>query len=475
MLWMSASITAKIDIMNRILKRFSASLLTICLAAGILSGCAGSGEQTHETKAPAVTEAAPASQEAAAVQKPKDYASMVKLNMASETAKQEVTVKTFVDGDTTHFNVPTSIDPDGVLKARYLAINTPETTGKVEEYGKAASNFTRQQLEKAESIIIESETGEWNADSTGTRYLCWVWYKTAEDEDYRNLNIEILQNGLAKANSTANNRYGSMASEALKQAKTLKLNLYSGEKDPDFFYGEAIELTLKELRMHISDYEGMKVAFTGIVMQGGDNSVYVETYDPELDLYFGILVYYGFNLSGEGMEILSLGNEVRIVGTVQYYEAGDSWQISGLKYRAMKPDDPDNLQKLSDGHAGAFRLTDAETFVNGKVTVATEEREEIRDYAELCMQSSVTMENLQVVDIHTTNDVRSSSHGAMTFTCRQGDLELQVRTAVFRDPDGNLITEETYLGKTIDVKGVISSFDGQNQIKVYSPKDITIH
>ena len=236
-----------------------------------------------------------------------------------------------------------------------------------------------------------------------------------------------------------------------------------------------MELTLKELRLNISDYEGMKVAFTGTVMQGGDNSVYVEDYDPELDLYFGICIYYGFNLPGEGMEILSPGNEVRVVGTVQYYEAGGSWQISDVKDRAMKPDDPNNLQKLSDGHEGAFRLTDAETFVNGKVTVETGNGPQEYDYAELAMNSSVSMENLQVLSIHTTNDVRSSSKGAMTFTCQAGDLQVEVRTAVLRDKDGNLITEDNYLGKTIDVRGVISSFDGQYQIKVYSPKDIMIH
>ena len=52
-------------------------------------------------------------------------------------------------------------------------------------------------------------------------------------------------------------------------------------------------------------------------------------------------VYYGFALSGDGLEILSLGNRVRIVGTVQYYETGDSWQVSGLQYRVMKPNDPE--------------------------------------------------------------------------------------------------------------------------------------
>ena len=60
-----------------------------------------------------------------------DYASIIQLNKNSFTAKLEVTVKNFVDGDTVHFNVPTSVMPEGVLKARFLAINTPESTGKI--------------------------------------------------------------------------------------------------------------------------------------------------------------------------------------------------------------------------------------------------------------------------------------------------------------------------------------------------------
>ncbi len=454
--------------------RFTALSLLVCLAAGCLSGCRQGTEPTESAPNAAETSETAVPSEATLPEEV-DYAGSVQLNMNSETAKQEVTVKTFVDGDTTHFHVPATVNSAGVLKARYLAINTPESTGKVEEYGKAASRFTKEKLSSAESIIIESETGDWNPDSTGGRYLVWVWYRTSETEEYRNLNIEILQNGLALANSTANNRYGSTATAALNQAKARKLNLYSGEKDPDFYYGEAVELTLKELRMNIKDYEGVKVAFNGNVVMDGSNSVFVESYDPETDLYFGMSVYYGFNLPGAGLEILSVGNEVRIVGTVQYYEPADTYQISGLSYRMMKPDDPGNIQKISDGHSAAFVLTDADTFVNGKVTVETEEGSAEYDYAALAMNSSVEMKNLQVREVYTTNDPESASFGALTLTCEADGLPVVVRTAVLVDDQGNLITEDVYEGKTIDVKGIIESFDGTYQIKVYSPDAITIY
>ena len=176
-----------------------------------------------------------------------DYASSISLNWASDTFKEIVTVKSYVDGDTTHFYVPDHVSPTGVLKARYLAVNTPESTGKIEEYGKKAAQFTREKLTNAAEIVIESDTSTLNLDSTGDRNLLWIWYREEGSAEYRNLNIELLQNGLAIASSSANNRYGSVCTSAIAQAKALKKNVYSGQKDPDFYYGEAVELTLKEL------------------------------------------------------------------------------------------------------------------------------------------------------------------------------------------------------------------------------------
>ena len=203
-----------------------------------------------------------------------DYVSSLDFNQASETVKTDVTVKTFVDGDTVHFYVDEQICQSGVLKARFLAINTPESTGKIEEYGKKAAAFTREKLTAAESIWIESDDGKWNLDSTGERHLVWVWYRLPGETAYRNLNLEILQNGLAIANSTLQNRYGTICMNALDQARAAMLNVYSGQKDPDFYYGDAVELTLKELRTNIDAYNGIKVAFNGVVTMNDNNAVY---------------------------------------------------------------------------------------------------------------------------------------------------------------------------------------------------------
>ena len=424
------------------------SFLLILLAAGILPAAMG------ESKA--------------------DIAGQVLLNMQSDTLKQEVTVKTFIDGDTTHFFVPESVAETGVLKARYLAINTPEVTGKIEEYGKKAAEFTKDRLLDATSIIIESDTGVWNKDSTGDRYLVWVWYKTENSDVYRNLNIEILENGLAIANSSKNNRYGDYCMAAIDKAKQDKLNVYSGKPDPDFYYGDAIELTLKELRSNLEFYNGKKVAFNGVITINNSNAVYVEQYDAENEMFFGMSVYYGYGLSGKGLDILKVGNEARIVGTVQFYEAGGTWQVSGLTYRMMKPKDPGNIQLLSEGHAPSYKLISADTFLHGKVTVRSEETDQVFDFAPMAVGTSVEMKDLFVESVYTTLDEESSSYGAMTLLCKTGEDTVQVRTQVLYE-NGERITEEKYLGKTIGVKGIVDYYEGTHQIKVFLPEQITIY
>ena len=105
------------------MKKLTVLLLALALLAGIFVACeSGEGEATTEG--------------AAELGELVDYVATLKFNPNSGRAYTEATVKTFVDGDTTHFNVPSSIASGGVLKARYLGINTPESTGQIEPWGK---------------------------------------------------------------------------------------------------------------------------------------------------------------------------------------------------------------------------------------------------------------------------------------------------------------------------------------------------
>lgn len=410
-------------------------------------------------------EAAPSP--AAAANESIDYAASVKPSGA-DTAKQEVTVKSFVDGDTVHFLVPESIMPSGVLKARFIGIDTPESTGKIEEYGKAASEFTKEKLSRAHSIMIESDDGNWDFDSTGGRYLVWVWYKAEKAGEYRNLNIELLQNGLARAYSSANNRYGSACTAAINQAKANKLNIYSGQKDPDFYYGDAVELTLKELRCGIEGYNGKKVAFEGVITINSGNGVFIEDYDAETDRYYGISAYYGYGLSGAGLDILSVGNRARIVGTVQYYEAGGCYQVSGLSYRQMKPDDPNNLQKLSEGNAAGYVSISADDFASAMVSIETEAGAAEYKLSDIAMNTTVEMDGLTVQSVYV------AENGCAMLTCAAGDAEVTVRLEPLK-VNGEAFDPNTLSGKTIDVRAAVDMYDNAPQLHVFTAEGISIH
>lgn len=457
------------------MKKLAPALALIILALCIF-GCTPQKDkdalptpvQTDAAQTPPVSsmpEAAPSP--AAAASESIDYAASVKPSGA-DTAKQEVTVKSFVDGDTVHFLVPESIMPSGVLKARFIGIDTPESTGKIEEYGKAASEFTKEKLSRAHSIMIESDDGNWDFDSTGGRYLVWVWYKAEKAGEYRNLNIELLQNGLARAYSSANNRYGSACTAAINQAKANKLNVYSGQKDPNFYYGDAVELTLKELRCGIEGYNGKKVAFEGVITINSGNGVFIEDYDAETDRYYGISAYYGYGLSGAGLDILSVGNRARIVGTVQYYEAGGCYQVSGLSYRQMKPDDPNNLQKLSEGNAAGYVSISADDFASAMVSIETEAGAAEYKLSDIAMNTTVEMDGLTVQSVYV------AENGCATLTCAAGDAEVTVRLEPLK-VNGEAFDPNTLSGKTIDVRAAVDMYDNAPQLHVFTAEGISIH
>ena len=156
----------------------------------------------------------------------------------------------------------------------------------------------------------------------------------------------------------------------------------------------------------------------------------------------------GFSL-GKGLEIIQVGNRVKIVGSVQYWEGGGIYQISNLTYRIMKPNDPDNIQLISKGHAPSYTLTDPATFCEGKVTVTLFDEdgndvEKTFSYAQLALNTTIEMHDLYVSRVYTTNN-GGASDGAMTLTCTYKDpttnktYTIEVRTGVLYDANGNKV------------------------------------
>ncbi len=411
-----------------------------------------------------------------------DYASLVKFNPNSGRIYQEVTLKLHIDGDTTHFNLSKPIKLGDknvdVLKARYLGIDTPESTGVIEKWGKTASDFTKERMKNATSIIVESDTETWNTDTTGERHMVWVWYKTAEMTDYRCLNIEILQEGFAlfKADDVA---YRDPCWDAYMQARTYKKHLHSNDVDPNFFTGSAIEVDTKELAINPEKYLNKKVAFEAIIVKNFSQGLYVQAYSEETGMYHGMYVYYGFNFNERSM--LKIGNLLRIVGTVTYWEGGGTYQVSGIKYIAANPNHPDNIKVLAKDQPIEYTLTTPDEFVNRKIEDVLIKGETDDDdtyktfkYTELALNTAIEMKNLKVTKVYTTQS-DTDSNGAMTLTCTADGKTITVRTEVLKDANGNVVTASYFNGKTIDVKGLVAIFDGAYQIKLVSLNDVVVH
>ena len=269
-----------------------------------------------------------------------DYVDQCKFNPNSGRKYATATVKTYVDGDTTHFIVHDSTFIDNTLKARYLGIDTPESTGKIQPYGKKASKFTKEKLMSAESIIVESDSTGWNPDTTGGRYLVWVWYRTSSTSDYRLLNLELLQNGLTATKNYSNLTYATYFSDACSQAMRQNLGCLGNLKDPDFWYEGAQEITLKELRINPSEYDQSKVRFectVGKIIVTSSYTVYVYDYDEETDITYGFQVFLGF----QPMSAFVEGNRISLCAYVTYYETGHVYQLSSISEALFKPTSSD--------------------------------------------------------------------------------------------------------------------------------------
>ena len=201
-------------------------------------------------------------------------------------------------------------------------------------------------------------------------------------------------------------------------------------------------------------------------------------------------VFCGYNTPGNVMQALSIGNRVMMVGTLQYYELGGTWQISNIKYSVDMMDptgalSKDGIHKISEGFSPSYREVSATDIVNGKLTldVITQDAEgnEISTptefkYGDLAHYSTVTVKDLTVASVYTTTNETSDDKGAMSITCTAQDgTTIVVRTEVLLDAQGNLVTQDIFpAGTKISVRGIVDSYDGQYQVRVFSIDDITI-
>lgn len=352
----------------------------------------------------------------------------------------EVVINQFVDGDTAHFKTKNGEK----ITCRFSGINTPESTYKVEPWGFAASNHTKNKLKSAHKIVLQSENLEERFDSTGERYLCWVWL-IDENGDSRLLNLELAEIALAKAKAS-DTKLNETFSKAIYNVTLNRCRIYGYNNDPDYDYSkESTAMSLKEIKANYGTIEaavnkkdqGKKVVISGVVARrDGISSAYIQQYNDEDNKYYGVYVYGGY----EPKAGLKLGNSVVIEGKIGYYFG--TLQITDIqvKVRSFAPEDPNsaiNIDYLAD---------------NSVVSVDNP----------VLIGSLVNLTNLKVTGGYDGND---NAFTIQTNYVDKNGKEIRLDVRVGNNinlvgPDGRITSYKWFNGKTIkSITAVVSYYD----------------
>lgn len=367
----------------------------------------------------------------------------------------EVELYRNIDGDTAYF-----LSSGEEIKVRFVSVDTPESTGKIEPWGKAASDFTKDKLSNAETIVLESSTGtKPDADSTGTRYLAFIWYKNAGSSDFRNLNLELIQEGYSRNKAESGALYQDIFVEAGTQAMELKLHVWSSENDPDYDYSDGVKVNLKEVRLDPEKYLNKRVTFEAYVSKIYSSYCYMQN---EVDgKQYGMVVYLGYdsNLTG-GLTPFKVGNLVKVSGFVQQFN--DNWQVAGCSFNAFYTDPekyPQFCQLISSNHTISPTEISADELNNGN---------EI-------MNTLVQLNNLKVTDTYVSDDlVGDVVASEMTITCKTSDgKEVQLRTGALYKAAMTPVTEADFKNRTLEsVIGIVDKYNDTYQVRIVSYNDI---
>lgn len=217
----------------------------------------------------------------------------------------EATLNHCTDGDTASFTTGGK-----TISVRFLGINTPESTAVIQPWGKEASTFTCDKLENASKIVLEGDTEV--IDSTGTRYLSWIWV------DGRLLNLEIVEQAYSKIGAITNVTYKAIFEQAEAKTKVTNRRIW-GEKDPAYDYTKTeYPVTIEELIKDPEAYVGKKLLVHGTVTRNIMNHAYLE------DDGYAIFIFAGFIQTSK----LNAGNEIKLSAYITDHEG--SYQLTSI-------------------------------------------------------------------------------------------------------------------------------------------------
>lgn len=354
-----------------------------------------------------------------------------------------VTLANPIDGDTAFFR-----SAGKVFSVRFLGIDTPESTYKVEPWGPTAAEFTKNKLNKAKQIILESDK-ELPEKDKDDRYLAYVWV------DGRLLNLELVEESLAWTRGLSGLKYQQQFNDADYNIQKYKLRIWGTEKDPNFDYSlQGIEVSLKDVR---DLPKGRRVRVQGIVTRvygfnkyqtvGGYSAYIQEFIDGE---WYGVYVYGGFSPHSA----FKPGYGVVIEGTTGEFTPTGATQ--GI-FQITDAEDDSKIKLVSMGH---------------QIDPITVPASEVKITNKAILNLLVKVEGL------TPNGKGSNSDGGgFTLQTTQGvDIRVDGKVFLFDENNNRFDKYEDLLayinGRTFTIVGPVSEFINRYQIMLTDLNDL---
>jgi len=235
----------------------------------------------------------------------------------------------------------------------------------VEPWGHGASEYNGSLLASAQTIVLSTDSTATKApalDSTGSRYLVYVWVSTKANAAIGDLilsNLAICQAGWSKAKGATNTDYGSYFIKASSQAQSAQVRVWSPSsvKDCDYNYSAPETTSIKNIVDGVDndgnafDWVGSKATFTGIVCATGPdqgaafvNQDFTWTENgTSVTKRYGIYIFTSYIVY---RPLKTIGNEIQVTGLVAEFEGIK--QIVSVSYSEYYPSD-DDMKILSTG------------------------------------------------------------------------------------------------------------------------------
>ncbi len=404
--------------------------------------------------------------------KPIDYAAEAKLTQNYEGKDfisegiGELTIKNLIDADTTHFESLSGL----TAKVRYLAVDTPESTGKVEPWGKTATLFTNSKLEDA-TVIVGQDSKMYNhstnfaptAKDGNGRQLGFIWYATVENptlDDFRLLNLEIVQEGFSNADGVSGFEYADLFTKADIQATNFKLHIHSTETDENFYYGASQPVSIQEALNNADDYVGTKIRVEGVISRKtGTYDAFMQSEElneetQELES-FGLFLFAGYRSIPP---IRIEGNEIAVTGV--FSEFGGSYQLSGIVYSQFYPDPVDDPKVLSTENViDPIEMTSEEVATGDNLNL-------------LVKLDAVTVTGgyggLEEIDNSTGLNFANNAMTLYIDDVRGAAIRIPDDVAIYDEEGDPVKTYSYFADKVVNIIGVLTKYESQSGNVTYS-------